>query len=364
MAWRPWLRQNGKRSRNRIHKMDTHGNHRVSSILGLFAVGVFAGLTARRVLQRRSFSFQGRTVLITGGSRGLGLELARAFAQEGARLALLARDKAELQRARDELVQTGTEVMILPCDLRYREQAADAVRRVEAAWGNIDVLVNNAGVIQVGPLEHATPSDFDEAMALHFHGPLATMLAVLPGMRRAGEGRIVNVSSIGGKVAVPHLAPYSASKFALVGLSDAVRAEVRRHNIFVTTVCPGLMRTGSPAHALFKGRHRNEHAWFSIADSLPLLSINSSRAAQKIVAACRRGQSQLIVGAPAQAAVLASELFPGATAEVMAAVARILPEPTERSNGNARRQGRESGSAWSPSLLTHLSDKAALRNNQ
>ena len=117
------------------------------------------------------------------------------------------------------------------------------------------MLINNAGVIQVGPIEHMTIADFEEAMAVHFRGPLYTMSATIPYMRRQGGGRIVNIASIGGLVAVPHLAPYSASKFALVGLSDALRAELAKNNIQITTVSPGLIRTGSAPNALFKGRH-------------------------------------------------------------------------------------------------------------
>src|SRR5256714_1298474 len=125
------------------------------------------------------------------------------------------------------------------------------------------------------------------ALAVHLWGPLYAMRAVVPQMRRQGGGRIVNIASIGGKIAVPHLTPYSASKFALVGLSDGMRAELAKDNILVTTVCPGLMRTGSPPNAHFKGRHRAEFTWFVLGDSLPLASIDARRAARHIITACR-----------------------------------------------------------------------------
>src|SRR5262249_52903527 len=146
---------------------------------------------------------------------------------------------------------------------------------VDAVWnhfGPIDVLINNAGVIEVGPLETMTLQDFEEAMRTHFWGPVYTTMAVLSEMRYRGGGRIVNISSIGGKVSVPHLVPYCASKFALCGLSEGLRAELAKDNILVTTVIPGLMRTGSPPNATFKGRHREEYAWFSISDALPVVS--------------------------------------------------------------------------------------------
>ena len=165
-------------------------------------------------------------------------------------------------------------------------------------WTNVDVLINNAGVIQVGPLEHMEHEDFENAMATHFWGPLHLMLELIPSMRRRGFGRIVNISSIGGRVAVPHLAPYSASKFALTGLSDAVRAELAPYGIRVTTVCPGLMRTGSPMNAQVKGQHEAEYAWFAIADSLPGFSMSAERAADQILSACAHGDPELTISLP------------------------------------------------------------------
>ena len=103
-------------------------------------------------------------------------------------------------------------------------------------------MINNAGVIQVGPVEHMDLDDFGNSLDVHLWGPLYLSLAVLPHMKRRGAGRIVNISSIGGRVAVPHLLPYSVGKFALVGLSDALRVEMRRHGIYVTTVCPSSAR--------------------------------------------------------------------------------------------------------------------------
>lgn len=244
-----------------------------------FALGGAALLAA--CLRRPRYRFRDRVVVITGGSRGLGLVLARKFAEKGARLAIMARDTQELSRAKADLVARGACVLALSCDVCRPDQVRWSLARVANAFGRIDVLVNNAGAIEVGPLGHMTADDFEEAMAVHFRGPLTTMLAVLPHLRRAGGGRIVNIASVGGKIAAPHLVPYSASKFALVGLSDGFRAELRQENILVTTVCPGFMRTGSPRNAAFKGRHRLEYGWFATADSLSPLSMSAERAARK-----------------------------------------------------------------------------------
>ena len=179
--------------------------------------------------------------------------------------------------------------MALPCDVTIREDVDALVREVGERLGPVDVLINNAGVISVGPVDTMGVEDFQQAMATNFWGR-STRSSPLPGMRRRGEGRIANIASIGGKISVPHLVPYSASKFALVGLSEGLRAELAKDGIAVITICPGLMRTGSPRHAIFKGRHRAEYAWFSISDALPLVSMDADRAARQILDSIRRGR--------------------------------------------------------------------------
>jgi NAD(P)-dependent dehydrogenase (short-subunit alcohol dehydrogenase family) len=331
---------------------------------GLAAGAAVIGVAARMARARRAIEFDGRVVVITGGSRGLGLVMARQLAADGARLVLLARDERELDRAR-VLIQEEhrAEVMAIPCDIRRKEDVTAAVGRILDAWGRIDVLVNNAGVIQVGPLEHMTHEDFENAMATHFWGPLHLMLEVIPAMRRRGGGRIVNITSIGGRVAMPHLAPYSASKFALVGLSDAIRAEVAPHGIRVTTVSPGLMRTGSPINAEVKGQHRAEYAWFVVSDSLPGLSISADRAARQILDACRHGDAELTITPQARAAAMLNELAPGLVARLAAVAASLLPAPAGP-EGDESRRGRESESRWAPSIATRLTDRAAVLNNE
>jgi NAD(P)-dependent dehydrogenase (short-subunit alcohol dehydrogenase family) len=208
-----------------------------------------------------------------------------------------------------------------------------------------------------------TTEDFENAMATHFWGPLHMMQACVPAMRRRGFGRIVNISSIGGRLAAPHLAPYSASKFALVGLSDAVRAEVARYGIRVTTVSPGLMRTGSPINAQIKGQHDAEFTWFAIADAIPGLSVSAERAAEQVLDACRHGDPELTIGSPAKAAVLAAALAPAVVARAAALSVGLLPGPTGPS-GNEVKAGRSTRSEWAPSFLTTLSDRAAEENNE
>ncbi|MFL6227215.1 MAG: SDR family NAD(P)-dependent oxidoreductase [Pyrinomonadaceae bacterium] len=332
----------------------------------LAAAGAGGLLVARALVRRRrAFDFAGKTVLITGGSRGLGLVLAREFARRGARLSICARDPGELERARVELAGRGAEVFAFPCDVTEREQVREWVRLTASRFGSVDVLVNNAGVIQVAPAEVMTLADYDEAMRVHFWGPLYAILAALPEMRRADGGRIVNVSSIGGRIGVPHLVPYSASKFALAGLSEGLRAELSRENIVVTTVFPGLMRTGSPRNATFKGRHRAEYAWFTISDSTPVTSIRVERAARQIIAACARGDAELVITTQALLAVKFRALFPELTSDLLSLTNRLLPSARgEGSIGARRAKGKESTSELAPSLLTALTERAAERNNE
>jgi NAD(P)-dependent dehydrogenase (short-subunit alcohol dehydrogenase family) len=334
-----------------------------ASLVPLLAGG--AGLVAayRLTHRPRRYDLAHRTVLITGGSRGLGLVLAREMTRAGARVAICGRDPATLERAQRDLEQRGARVLALPCDVSDREDVSALVRDVTARLGPIDVLVNNAGVITVGPVESMDVGDYEEAMATNFWGPLHAILAVLPDMRRRGEGRIANITSIGGKISMPHLVPYTASKYALVGLSDGLRAELAKDGITVVTICPGLMRTGSPRHALFKGRHRAEYAWFSISDALPLLSMDADRAGRQIVEAIRRGEAERILSVPAKLAALARALAPEVTAEVLALVNRVLP-PGDGKPGQPARTGEASTSVLSPSPLTVLGERAARRNKQ
>jgi NAD(P)-dependent dehydrogenase (short-subunit alcohol dehydrogenase family) len=315
------------------------------------------------VRRSRAISFRDRVVVITGGSRGLGFVIARQLAEEGARLALLARTADDLEVAAARLREMGADALPIPCDVGEREQAVAAIRQVVDRFGRIDVLMNVAGVIQVGPVQHMQYEDFEQAMDVHFWGPLHTMLAAIPHMSARGGGRIVNISSIGGRIAVPHMAPYSASKFALVGLSEALTAELASEGIVMTTVSPGLMRTGSPLRASMKGNHEAENTWFTISDSLPLVAISADRAAAKIIDACRHGDAELTITPQAKLAVAAHGVAPGLVTKLMTLANWFLPRPVGP-EGDRQREGHESETRLTRSPLTALTRKAAARNNE
>jgi NAD(P)-dependent dehydrogenase (short-subunit alcohol dehydrogenase family) len=329
--------------------------------LGLAAALGTVWLT-RTLRSGEGYRLRGRVVLVTGGSRGLGLALAREMALRGARLAICGRDPQSLQRARASLSRIGADVLALPCDVTDQASVQELVAEVQRSLGPVDVLINNAGVIEVGPAETMSVADYEEALGTNFWGMLYPTLAVLPGMRQRRGGRIVNITSIGGKLGIPHLLPYSASKFAAVGFSQGLRAEVAADGIKVVTVVPGLMRTGSPRNAIFRGQHRAEYAWFSISDSLPGLSISVERAARRIVEACRRGDAEVLFPAVTRIASVANALAPGVTANLMGVVDRLLP--SAKNSDRARHTGAESQSWLSPSWLTQLGDRAARKYNQ
>jgi short-subunit dehydrogenase len=335
--------------------------HRIQTAPLLLAAGASL-LAARRLGARAGYNLRNRTVLITGGSRGLGLALASEMAAQGARLIICGRDPASLERAAARLANAGAEVLAISADVTDPESVAEMVEAVRQRYGGVDVLVNNAGVIEVGPSKAMSLGDYEEAMATNFWGMLYPTLALLPDMQARKSGRIVNITSIGGKLGIPHLLPYSASKFAAVGFSQGLRAELAGDGIKVVTVCPGLMRTGSPRNAIFRGQHRSEYAWFSISDALPGLSISAESAARRIVAACRRGDAEVLFPIPAKLASVINAVAPGFTARVLAVVDRLLPKADGAAS--TRQRGADSQSWLSPSWITRLGDRAARKYNQ
>ena len=335
-----------------------------------WALASGAGLIAARYItrQQREIDWADRTVLVTGGSRGLGLELARQLVDTGANVAICARNRQDLSRARRILkrrakhVGQKVKVLALPCDVTDPAQVKKTVATVTRTIGPIDALINNAGIIQVGPLAEMEQQEYEEAISTHYWGPYHTIQAVLPGMRERGQGRIINIASVGGKVSLPHMHPYSASKHALVGLSEGYRAELLRENIFVTTVCPGLIRTGSPKNATYKGQHREEQTWFTVSDSLPAITMSSSETAKAILEAGRYGKSTVVLSLPAKLLTTLNGVAPQLVSEVSGVINRWLPDPG--GIGSERASGEESASEWSPSFLTTLTQRAARRNNQ
>jgi short-subunit dehydrogenase len=319
--------------------------------LALGAAALAAEKIARRIA---AVDLRGRRAVVTGGSRGLGFALARELRDRGDRVAICARGEEQLYTARAKL---GDDVVAIPCDVADREQVEAFIHEV----GPVDVLVNNAGVIAVGPWQTQTLDDYRELMDIQFWGTVHTTLAVLPSMIERGFGRIANVTSIGGKVSVPWLLPYSTAKFAAVGFSEGLRAELAGTGVHVTTVVPGLMRTGSFLAAFFKGdRAELEYSLFAPLSGTPATTVSAERAARRIVDALRRGDPEITLGLHAKLAARANGIAPGAVQAALALVARALPEV----RGTERVRGSEIDSAVDVLPVTAPGRRAAERLNQ
>ena len=324
-------------------------------------MAVLGNRALRRWQHRRSDTLRGKTALITGGSRGLGLALAEEFARQGCNIVICARNDEELRRAARMVESLGAEVQPVTCDLTKPDEVERMIDLARDRFERVDILVNNAGTFSVGPLLSQTLEDFQEAMDLMFWGTVYPTLALLPEMIVRGDGRIVNITSIGGKVSIPHLLPYSCAKFAAVGFSEGLHAEVKKFGVNVLTVAPGLMRTGSHINAYFKGKQKQEYGWFALSGTNPLLSVCAERAARQIVNAARTRQTELIVGWQAELLATIHGVAPGLTQEALAMVNRLLPT----ADGTNRKQtGNESESIVTRSPLTALGRRAAQRYNQ
>ena len=305
--------------------------------------------------------------LVIGGSRGLGLLLAHELGSRGHRLTISARDAAGLERAAADLSSAGYDVTTETCDVTDRDQVDDLVRRVEETQGPIEVMIFVAGIIQVGPLEAQTREHFTSAIDTMLWGPINTSLAVLPGMRERKRGRIGLITSVGGLVSVPHLLPYCSAKFGAVGFSRGLRAEVAGSGVTVTTVAPGLMRTGSHLRARFVGNQPAEYAWFSAGASLPLISMDAERAAAQIVSGILVGRAMVITTPLARIGWRIDALFPTLTSAVFGLAARLLPRssaPAEAVEGWQAQERLSAPGRRVSEAITILGRRAADRFNQ
>jgi short-subunit dehydrogenase len=295
------------------------------------AVAATAGAAAVAALgrrPRREDDLRGEVAVVTGASRGLGLLLATELAQRGCRLLICARDQTELGRAASRLRDLGAEVAAVACDLTEEESASNLVQAAQQEYGRLDIMISNAGIIRVGPVQSTTPADYATALALMALAPARLALAALPVMQAQGHGRIVTITSLGGKVSVPHLLPYSTAKFAAVGFSEGLRAELGRGPVTVTTVVPGLMRTGSHVNAEFAGQRAGEFTWFGLGASLPVVSMDAERAARQIVAGVAQRRPEIFLTPAGQVVSRLAGVAPELTTAVLHAVQKLLlPAP-------------------------------------
>jgi 2-hydroxycyclohexanecarboxyl-CoA dehydrogenase len=206
--------------------------------------------------------FRGRTVLVTGAGRGIGRSIAIRFAEEGARVALVARTASELGETARLVREAGSQALAISADVTLRGAAEESVRETEAELGPIDVLVNNAGVFVWRPFLQLTPEDWDLVLATNLTGAANFCRAVLPGMVARRSGRIVNVASVHGMRGDANVSAQSAAKFGLIGLTQSLAREFRVHNIAINAVCPGAVEnTMDEAGATERAEPLAEKLW-------------------------------------------------------------------------------------------------------
>lgn len=326
--------------------------------IGLVLALAFISNKVYRQLTR--ISLRNKVVLITGGARGLGLALARELASKGASLILCSRTASQLEQARQELEARGCPVFTMVTDVRDEKQVADLFQQSILRFGRIDMLINNAGIMMVGPQNVMNIDDFKNAMETNVWSALHSIKAALPIFKSQRRGHIVNICSIGGKFAVPHMLPYSVSKFAMVGLSQGLAAELAKDRVKVTTVIPNLMRTGSPRNITVKGNHEAEYGWFKLAGSFPLVSQNADQAARQIVKGIEAGRSEIVLTFTAKFVSAVQGIFPGALRTVAKLMNAFLP----RSENTAVKKGWEAETRLTHGVIGAISDKAADKYNQ
>lgn len=287
------------------------------------AIGIQQG-----VARANEVDLTGQVALITGSTSGLGLQMARELAGQGCRVVICGRDEDKLERAGEELASRGAAVLAVRCDV---SDTVDVQRLIDATieeYGRIDLLICNAGVIQVGQFTSMDLENFRQAMETMYFGTLHPILTALPHMRKQGGGRIALVTSIGGIVSVPYLLPYNASKFAAVGLGEGLRAELQNEGIIVTTIVPGLLRTGSYVNALFSGDEegrKSVYRVFSALSSLPLLTGDAEAAARSFIRAIRRGDAYVIYPPQYNLVARLHGLAPATTMTLMGFADRLMP---------------------------------------
>jgi NAD(P)-dependent dehydrogenase (short-subunit alcohol dehydrogenase family) len=304
--------------------------------------GIAAAVVANAATRRaRRIDLAGRVVMITGGGRGLGRQIAEEVAQQGAKLAICGRDAEEIAEATAALRAQGTEVLGAPCDAADPDQVNAFVQRVIDRFGRIDVLVNNAGQGFVGPFSALRAEHMEDAMRNIFWVQYYPTMAVVPHMRWQGFGRIVHISSIGGKMPVPHLASYTAAKHAVTGWAHTIGAELAADNIHVSVITPPPLRDGAPLFGWYNGQREQEFLWFSAMANAPLMSSNPRRVARVVGDAARHGDADRAVTAFSWLASRAHALAPNFMSKLFSLYASMLPSEAGTGSSTQMRLGRE-----------------------
>ncbi len=276
--------------------------------------------------------FRDRTVLITGASSGIGRDLALAFAKMGAKVALVARRKALLETLADEIAAAGGEALPLPAVVTRRADVRAAVDRTLVRFNRIDVLINSAGIAIPDRVETMPPEDLERMMSVNLMGTLHTMQAVLPSMRAAGAGSIVNIASLAGRRGMPPLGAYGATKSAVIGLTEALRVELYGSGIRLSLVMPGVIDTprvhGASSTQSVAQTETGKDPFKLLPDSIPAMP--TQWVTWAVIAAVVLGLTEVDVPPGAVVMEKIAALFPSLTDAVLALGTRLFDWATRR----------------------------------
>jgi short-subunit dehydrogenase len=243
----------------------------------------------------------GARVLLTGASSGIGHALALRLAGQGARLVLASRNHERLAALADGIRARGGSAVAAPTDVADPAQRARLIEQAVATLGGLDILVSNAGVGARGFFEDVSEERLRRIMEVNFFAATELARLALPHLRRGRQPMIVNVASVLGRRAIPGMAEYCASKFALVGWSEGVRAELARHGVHVLVVCPGSIETEFEANMIDQGKR------LALRNRRPM---SADRCAQLIVAAMRRRKNEVVITASAKLVLWVNRVAP------------------------------------------------------
>lgn len=255
------------------------------------------------------------TVLITGGSEGIGKATAHLFAQQGYNVVLAARHADRLAAVAQELQASGHSTLAIPTDVQEFSQVENLIKTALHHYGSVEVLINNAGIYISGPVEQFTLADWQQVINTNLWGYIYTVHALLPYMISQGRGTIVNVGSIGGKVPLPYLTPYTTSKFAVTGFTQALQSELEPKGIQVCGIYPNLIRSNFLERAIFQGQDATdtEARRKQVEQVVQLPGIEKPEDVAKAIWNAVDHQRQETIVGSANLAAFANSILPGLT---------------------------------------------------
>lgn len=269
--------------------------------------------------------FESKTVLITGGSTGLGFALAKRLLRYGANVSLCGRDEEKLQQVKNRLILYANRLLVFQCDVASKEKVDRWVDASIDRFGKVDLLINNAGILTVGPFESQGDDLFRENLDIMFWGTLNTIRSVMPHLKP--KAQITNILSVGAKISIPHMSSYSVAKSAAAALSESLGIELRRYGITVTAAFPWLLRTGSYPNGFFPKGDENEFRVFSLGSALPGLALNAEAAVTEILLATKTKKAEVFIGAPAKVVTLLRGAFPGLSRRLLSLASELVLSP-------------------------------------